>query len=248
MKVRIFRTAADAARSTASIAATYLEREPASVLGLPTGRTFHSVYKELVRHHAAAGSDFSRAHTFNIDEFVGLHAADRGSFSAFMQAHLFRHINLPADHVHFLDGQAPDLGAECSRFEREIAERGGLDLLLLGLGINGHIGFNEPAASLHARTHRTRLSPETRRANAAGFGGRMAAVPREALTMGMATLLEARSIVLLATGRDKAGVVRAMLRGTITTALPASFLQLHGRVEVILDRAAAQKLPAGIDR
>jgi glucosamine-6-phosphate deaminase len=247
MKVRIFRTAADAARSTASIAASYLERKPASVLGLPTGRTFRAVYKELVRLHAAGKADFSRAHMFNLDEFVGLRA-DRGSFSAFMQAHLFRHINLPADHVHFLDGRAPDLGAECSRFEREIADVGGLDLLLLGLGINGHIGFNEPAASLLARTHRARLTPGTRRANAAGFGGRMAAVPREALTMGMATLLEARSIVLLATGRDKAGVVRAMLRGTVTTALPASFLQLHGRVEVILDRAAARKLPAGIDR
>jgi glucosamine-6-phosphate deaminase len=248
MKVRILRTAADAAMSTASTAATHLERKAASVLGLPTGRTFRAVYKELVRLHAAGQADFSRAHTFNIDEFVGLHAMDRGSFAAFMQTHLFRYINIPADRVHFLDGRAPDVGAECSRFEREIAGVGGLDLLLLGLGINGHIGFNEPAASLQARTHRARLTPETRRANAAGFGGRMAAVPREALTMGMATLLEARSIVLLATGRDKAGAVRSMLNGDVTTALPASFLQLHGRVEVILDRAAARKLPAGIDR
>ena len=188
MKVRILRTAADAARRD-GLNRGDPSRAQAS-LGAGVADRPH-VPRRLQGACSAARcrkADFSHAYTFNIDEFVGLRPTDRGSFSAFMQTHLFRHINLPDSHVHFLDGRAPDLKAECSRFEREISRLGGIDLLLLGLGTNGHIGFNEPATSLQGRTHRARLTPETRRANAEGFGGRMAAVPREALTMGMATL------------------------------------------------------------
>ncbi len=170
------------------------------MLGLPTGRTAEPVYEALVRLRP----DFSRAHTFNLDEFLGLPSGDPRSFHAFMHRHLFSRVNVPARHVHFLDGAAKDPDAECARFERAIAAAGGIDLLVLGIGGNGHVGFNEPGAALVLRTHRARLTLATRRANAGPFGGRVTSVPREALSMGMGTILAARAIVLVATGRSKA--------------------------------------------
>ena len=144
--------------------------------------------------------------------------------------------------MHFLEGNAKDPDAECARYEAAIVEAGGIDLQILGLGTNGHIGFNEPAPGLAARTHRVELRPETRRSNAGLFGGHAEAVPREALSMGMATILQARRLVLLATGASKVGCVRKMIEGPLTTLLPASFLQLHSRVEVMLDAAAGRDL------
>jgi glucosamine-6-phosphate deaminase len=173
---------------------------------------------------------------------VGLSSTDRRSYCAFMRAHLFSRINLPDAHIHFLNGRARDDRAECDRFEREIAELGGMDLLLLGIGANAHIGFNEPARVLHARSHKTRLTIQTRRANLSLFGGRLDRVPREALTMGVGTMLDARAIVLIATGREKARAVGSMFDARISTERPASVLQLHPNVEVILDLPAAEKL------
>jgi glucosamine-6-phosphate deaminase len=238
MTVRVFRNAGEAARAAAAVVIAQIARKPASVLGLPTGRTSLPVYDELVWLHTQGAADFSRAHTFNIDEFAGVDA-----FRAFMEQHVFSRINLPADHIHFLDGTSNDPRAECARFEREIASCGGMDLLLLGIGANAHIGFNEPARTLRARTHRARLAIDTRRANAPLFGGRLERVPCEALTMGIATMMEARAIVLIATGRSKAPAVGAMLNGEISTAVPASVLQLHPDCELILDAAAAEQLP-----
>ena len=238
MKVRIFADAARASRAVARLVARQLEVKPASVLGLPTGRTSVAVYKELVR----LGPDFSRASTFNLDEFVGLPGQNRRSFRAFMDRHLLCCVNIPAGHVHFLDGAANDVDAECARFERAIAAAGGMDLLVLGIGANGHIGFNEPGAALFARTHRARLTAATRRANAGLFAGQPSKVPREALSMGMGTILAARAIVLIATGRSKARAITAMFSGRITPSLPASFLQLHPDTTLVLDRAASKDL------
>src|SRR5262249_22256022 len=137
---------------------------------------------------------------------------------------------------------AKDVAAECERYERAIARAGGIELQILGLGLNGHIGFNEPGRALAARTHCTRLTPGTRRANAALFGGRVGAVPRYALSMGMATIHHAHRIVLVATGASKARCVERMIHGPVTPWLPASFLQLHSRAEVWLDRAAAASI------
>jgi glucosamine-6-phosphate deaminase len=248
MNVRVFRTAEEAAHAAAAAVAAQLSRKPASVLGLPTGRTSLAVYDELRRLHEFGGADFSHAHTFNLDEFVGLSSSDTRSYCAFMQTHLFTRINLPASHIHFLNGGARDHEAECERFEHEIATLGGMDLLLLGIGANAHIGFNEPARTLHARSHKTRLAVATRRANASLFGGRLDRVPREALTMGVGTMLDARAIVLIASGREKARAIGSMFEGRITTERPASVLQLHPNVEVILDLRAAEKLPqSGFD-
>ena len=164
-----------------------------------------------------------------------------GSYRAFMQRHLFDRVKVPPRRIHFLNGAARNAAAECARYERAIARARGIDLQILGLGVNGHIGFNEPAATLLARTHRTRLTLATRRANRFLFGNRLDAVPREALSMGMATILHARRVVLLATGREKARSVEGMIAG-LTPKLPASFLQLHQDVEVWLDRGAASRL------
>src|SRR3989338_6003078 len=154
MKVRIFDNAAQASRTAARVIARQLTRQPASVLGLPTGRTSVAVYKELVRLRP----DFSRAHTFNLDEFVGLAPQNRRSFHALMDRPLFCRVNIPAAHVHFLNGAARDLDAECARFERAIVSAGVLDLLVLGIGANGHIGFNEPGAALLPRPQRAPLA------------------------------------------------------------------------------------------
>ncbi len=209
MHIRVFATPPAAARALAADIAGAIARQPAIVLGLPTG---------------------------------GVAASDPRSYRAFMQRHLFDHINLPARGVHFLDGRATNAARECARYERAIRRAGGIDLLILGLGANGHIGFNEPGPALIARTHRTRLAPATRAANASLFGGRPRDVPSEALSMGMVTILRAKRIVLLATGASKARCVERMINGPLTTRLPASFLQLHRNVEVWLDRAAASRL------
>jgi glucosamine-6-phosphate deaminase len=248
MNLRVFQTSDEAAHAAASAVAAQLSRKPASVLGLPTGRTSLAVYDELVRLHQSGGADFANAHTFNVDEFLGLRSSDTRTYCAFMQKHLFTRINLPAGHIHFLNGAAPDYGRECERFEREITDLGGMDLLLLGIGENAHIGFNEPGRALQTRTHRTKLAPGTRRANVSLFNGRLDRVPREALTMGIGTMLEARAIVLIATGREKARAVASIFDGRLSTERPASVLQLHANLEVILDLSAAQKLPqSGFD-
>ncbi len=201
------------------------------------------MYAELVRLTQAEQIDWSRVRTFNLDEFVGLGDSEPGSYRAFMHERLFKHVNIHREHIGFLDGRATDLEAECARYESAIAAADGLDLVVLGIGANGHIGFNEPADTLAARTHRVILDDATRAGNALWFRGDVRAVPREALTMGMATILSARRVTLMATGEAKAEAVCAMLEGGITTRLPASFLQLHPDVQVLLDEPAGECLP-----
>lgn len=242
MRVRVFRTAEAVGRALALDVARELAERPDTVLGLPTGRTPIPLYREIVRLYQAGRADFSRATTFNLDEFLGLDPDDPRSYRAFMRRHLFDHVNLSPRRIHVLNGVAADVERECRRYERAIDRAGGIDLQILGLGMNGHIGFNEPARALVARTHCTRLKPATRRANAAFFDNRVRSVPREALSMGMATILQANRIVLVATGATKARCVRRMLEGPVTPRLPGSFLQLHRHAEIWLDRAAASRL------
>jgi glucosamine-6-phosphate deaminase len=241
-RVAIFPSDRAAARALARRIAGALARNPRLVLGLPTGRTPVVLYRELASLAAHGEADFSAATTFNLDEFVGIPPSDPGSYRSFMEAHFFSRVTVSASRMNFLDGSAPDLDAECARYERAIDEAGGIDLQVLGIGTNGHIGFNEPARELQSRTHRVVLRPESRRSNAALFGGDVSRVPGEALSMGMATILQARAIVLLATGRSKASCVERVVHGPLTTELPASFLQLHHDVDVMLDEAAADRL------
>jgi len=217
-------------------------RRPSIVLGLPTGRTPLLLYAELIRVTRETPVDWSQVRTFNLDEFVGLGAGDPGSYATFMRERLFDGIGVTPTQVEFLDGRAADLEGECARYEAALARAGGMDVLILGIGINGHIGFNEPADALVTRTHRATLDDRTRAANALWFGGDVSRVPRAALTMGMATILSARSIVLIATGEAKSDVVREMLDGGVSTRVPASFLQLHPQVTVMLDELVADGL------
>ena len=207
----------------------------ALVLGLPTGRTPIALYEELVRLTRVERVDWSAVKTFNLDEFVGLGADDAGSYRRFMQTRLFDHVNLREEHIGFLDGRAADLELECARYDRAIAAAGGIDIMILGIGANGHLAFNEPSTTLVARTHRATLDAETRASNALWFGGEVARVPPEALTIGMAAILQSRALVLIGTGESKAEAVRAMLSGGITTSVPASFLALHPRVTMMFD-------------
>jgi glucosamine-6-phosphate deaminase len=240
--IRIFDNPEQTAAAVAQRVADALAREPALVLGLPTGRTSIGVYEQLRELQATGRVDFARAVTFNLDEFAGIPPSHPGSFRSFMDRHLFAHVNLPPTQIHFLNGVAEDPDAECEWYETAIDAAGGIDLQLLGIGSNGHIGFNEPGEELTARTHRVRLAESTRRDNAILFDGDTARVPREALSMGMGTILKAGGLVLMAIGERKAHCVERALRGPISTHLPASFLQLHGQVELYLDRAAAGRL------
>jgi len=219
-----------------------LSLNPRLVLGLPTGRTPVALYRELRSRSQRGHVDWSQVRTFNLDEFVGLGAGDAGSYRSYMQAELFDHVRIEPLNAGLLDGRAANLAAECARYERAIALAGGIDIQILGIGANGHIGFNEPADSLAAETHVAVLQQDTRAANAGWFGGHLSAVPTHALSMGMATIMGARAIVLMATGEEKSAAVAGMIDGPITTRLPASFLQLHSRVTVMLDRGAALRL------
>jgi glucosamine-6-phosphate deaminase len=238
-RVHVFPTDRAAARALAARISSALSANPRLVIGLPTGRTPVGFYHELA---AKRRVDFSQATTFNLDEFLGIPPTHAGSYRRYMEDHLFGRVNLARERINFLDGSAPDPTAECARYEGAIADAGGIDIQILGLGTNGHIGFNEPARELQARTHRVRLKPETRRSNAALFGGEVSSVPAEALSMGMATILQSRAVVLLATGRSKAACIERAVNGPITPELPASFLQLHREVDVMLDEAAAERL------
>lgn len=242
MVVTVLETPADVALAVAARVAEAITARPALVLGLATGHTPIGAYAQLRRLHQEGRADFSQVSTFNLDEFVGVAGDHPGSFRQFMARHLFTGVNLPAGRIGFLDGTAGDLDAECRRYDAAIAAAGGIGLQLLGIGANGHIGFNEPADSLIARTHRVRLLESTRRDNAMLFEGDPSKVPPEALTMGVGSILGSEAILLIATGAGKADCVAGTVAGPVTTRLPASLLQLHRRVEVIVDRAAAAKL------
>jgi glucosamine-6-phosphate deaminase len=242
MVIRVFHDATALARALAADVARALRSNPRLVLGLPAGRTPIPLYDELARLHGEGGADFRRARAFNLDEFIGVAANHPGSYRAFMRQKLFDRINLPSTSADAPRGDAQNVARECARYERAIDRAGGIDLQILGLGLNGHIGFNEPASAHVARTHRARLSLATRRANAPLFGERVRAVPREAISMGMATILGARRLVLIATGVGKAAAVQRLVEGPVTTRLPASLLQLHPRAEIWVDRDAASRL------
>jgi glucosamine-6-phosphate deaminase len=242
VEIRVFRTTEEWAQSAARRVAETLHRRPNVVLGLPAGRTPIGVYAELGRLAASGEADFSRAAAFVLDEFVGVEHTHPASFHRFIREHLIEQVGLPLDRFHGLNGAADDLQAECDRYEAAIQRAGGIGLQLLGIGGNGHIGFNEPGSELPGRTHRVTLLEATRKASAALFDGDIARVPREAVTMGMGTILKAEIVILLAAGEGKAASVERMVRGPITPQLPASFLQVHRAVEVYLDRLAASRL------
>jgi glucosamine-6-phosphate deaminase len=235
-------TAAHAARLAAHVVAERVRARPELVLGCATGRTMDAVYDELVRLVRAGELDLSRCTTFNLDEYVGLPPSDERSYHHTMRTKLFERAGIAPQRTHLPNGIAADLASEAREYERRIADAGGIDLQLVGLGRTGHIGFNEPLSSLMSRTREKALTPETRAQNAPFFGGDPDAVPRRALTMGVGTILDAREVLMLVTGAEKAEILAAATEGPITARISATALQLHPRCTVIVDEAAASSL------
>lgn len=209
---------------------------PECVLALPTGKTPIRVYDNIVKWYHTGIVELSRTVIFNLDEYCGLPAQHPGSYKRYMDKHLFRHLAVRAAYIP--DSEAVDPAAECRRYEETIARYNGIDLAVLGIGVNGHIAFNEPGTPWESVTHVAVLSPETREREAGHFG-QLKNVPAKAITMGIRTIMNAREILLLATGEEKAKAVQRSLLGPVTPDTPASVLQLHPNVTVLLDRAAA---------
>jgi glucosamine-6-phosphate deaminase len=227
--------------AAANIIIGQIQTTPRAVLGLATGGTPVGIYQEIVREFQRGMFSFRSVTTFNLDEYVALPIEHHESYHSYMRQHLFGHIDLPFSQSHIPDGNAPDLDEECRRYDELIENAGQIDLQLLGLGHNGHIGFNEPAHALIRATHVVDLAEATREANARYFAT-IEDVPKQALTMGVGTILKAKKILLVVKGEDKADIVQRALKGPITTDCPASLLQTHPNLIVLLDTAAARRM------
>jgi glucosamine-6-phosphate deaminase len=237
MEIIIQPTAEAATSIAARLMGRLLREKPKAVLGLATGSTPLLLYRELVQMKL----DWRRVTTFNLDEYIGLSPAHPASYHSFMHENLFRQVNIPEKNIHIPDGMAGDIPALCERYEKQIRAAGGIDMQLLGIGSDGHIGFNEPTSSLASRTRIKTLTATTRRDNARNFGGE-AQAPHHVITMGIGTIMEARHCLLLAFGKKKARAIAGAVEGPITAMNPASALQWHPRVTVCLDEAAASGL------
>jgi glucosamine-6-phosphate deaminase len=224
----------------ADIVAARIRTKPDAVLLMPTGTTPLGMYGRLVGLHAEEGLSFARATFFNLDEYLGLAPDHPASYHVYMEENFYELVDADPVRVHVPDGSAPDPETECERYEATIREAGGVDLAVLGIGRNGHIGFNEPGASFGSRTRVVRLAESTRRVNAADFEGNRA--PERAITVGMATVFEAREVLLLASGANKAGAVAAAVEGEISESVPASMLRRHPNATFLLDGEAASSL------
>ncbi len=230
------------ARLAADAVATLLARKPDAVLGLATGSSPLKVYDELARRHAEHGLSFARARAFMLDEYVGLAADHPERYRNVIETEIASRVDFPPDAVQGPDGLADDLVAACAAYERAIEAAGGVDLQLLGIGTDGHIAFNEPGSSLASRTRIKTLTEQTRVDNARFFGGDVDQVPRHCLTQGLGTIMQARHLVLLATGRGKAEAVHQLVEGPVSALWPATILQFHPHVTVRVDGAAASRL------
>lgn len=227
----------DMSRKAASVIAAQVVLKPESVLGLATGSTPIGAYQELIRRHEAGELDFSQVSTYNLDEYRGLAHDDPQSYHFFMERELFSHVNIDRSRTHVPDGANEDAEAACTGYDELVAQAGYPDLQLLGIGNNGHIGFNEPDTAFSKGTHCVDLTESTIEANSRLFES-AEDVPRQAYTMGIQTIMRARRVLVIASGEKKAQAVRAMCQGPISPACPASILQLHPNVIVIADAAA----------
>jgi len=240
MNIIICPTAEAASLRAADMITEAVRKRPETVLGLATGSTPTLLYKALIQAHRD-GLDFSRVRTFNLDEYHGLAPDHPQSYRRFMEEQLFNHLNLDLANTHVPDGLAKDVAAHCAAYEAEIKAAGGIGIQVLGIGSNGHIGFNEPASSLVSRTRLVALTQQTISDNARFFDA-ADEVPRHAISMGIGTILEAKRCIMLCFGEHKAKAVRAAIEGGVSQFTPASALQMHPDTTVFLDEAAAADL------
>jgi len=237
MEIIIQATPEAATDAAARIIARLLREKPGAVLGLATGSTPLPLYRALI----AMNLDWSKVTTFNLDEYIGLPREHPRSYHSFMWENLFKHVNIAGENIHIPDGMTKNVPEFCANYEEQIRTAGGIDLQVLGIGTDGHIGFNEPTSSLASRTRIKTLTPLTRKDNARFFGSEEK-VPHHAITMGIGTIMEARQNLLLAFGSNKASAIAGAVEGPVTSMNPASILQLHPAVKVFLDETAARGL------
>jgi glucosamine-6-phosphate deaminase len=244
VRARVFPDYEAISTAVAYVVAGKLEEEPSTVFMLPTGITPLGMYERLVEIHRSGGLTFANATFFNLDEYLGLAPDHRASFHVYMKENFYDLIDADPARVFVPDGTAPDPEAECERYEAAIREAGGIDVCVLGIGRNGHIGFNEPGAPFDSRTRVVALSESTRKINASDFEADRA--PGRAITVGMATIFDSQSVLLLASGTNKAGAVAAAVEDEVSESMPASMLRNHPNAVLFLDEAAASDLGHGV--
>ena len=238
MEIIICNSPEEASKMGAQIVATTIKNNSKTVLGLATGKTPTGLYKELIVQHKNGDFSFQDVTTFNLDEYVGLEASNPESYRHTINSIFLDHTDINMDNTYVPDGLAQDIPEQCNQYEILITKKGGIDLQILGLGNNGHIGFNEPSSSLASRTRIKTLTKNTLTVNQ----NSETPPPKHCITMGIGTIMEAKHCILLAMGESKANAVAAFVEGPVTASVPASALQWHPHVTVILDKAAASKL------
>lgn len=241
MEIIIQPDALQATQVAARILARLVREKPHAVLGFATGKTPLELYKTLVRMHQEDGLNFSDVTAFSLDEYVGIPSEHPASFHSYMWDHLFRHLNIPKTRIHIPDGMTKNIPSHCRKFEEDIRSAGGIDIQILGIGVNGHIGFNEPSSSLSSRTRIKTLTELTRRDSAPDFGS-LDKVPKHVITMGLGTIMDSRMCLLMAFGESKAPIIAKTVEGPVTAAVPGSILQMHPKAITVLDKEAASQL------
>lgn len=242
MEVIINQNSEEASIKAAHVIARKVREKKNAVLGMATGGTPVPMYKELIRLHKEEGLDFSEVVTFNLDEYIGLPQDHEQSYYTFMWENLFSHINIKAENVHIPDGNVEDIPAFCEAYEAAIVDAGGIDIQVLGIGTDGHVGFNEQTSSFASRTRIKTLTEQTCKDNARFFDGDVNQVPRHCITMGIGTIMDAKMTLLLAFGEGKATAIQETVEGPVTAMVPASILQHHPQAKIFIDEAASTKL------
>lgn len=247
MRVVIKDSSADCSSWTAGYIAYRIKKAAPTakkpfVLGLPTGSTPLGVYKELIKLYQNKKVSFEHVVTFNMDEYVGLPPEDKNSYHYFMQENFFKYVNIHPKNIHILNGMTKDYAAECENYERAIQAYGGIDLLLGGIGTDGHIAFNEPFSSLSSRTRIKTLAPSTIKDNSRFFGNDITKVPTQALTIGIGTIMDAKEVIIMALGANKAEAIRQGIEGCVNHLWPITALQQHRYSIIVCDKEAASGL------
>lgn len=242
MRIYLSKNYEDLSRKAANVISAQIILKPDSVLGLATGSSPLGAYRQLIERFRQGDLDFSEITAINLDEYVGLSADHSQSYAYYMNANLYHHVNILPENTHIPDGTEMDAPKECARYDKLIYQFGGIDLQLLGIGENGHIGFNEPGTAFTRETHKAQLADGTIAANARFFDS-VRDVPTHAYSMGIGGIMQARHILLIANGEKKASALAKALCGPVTPQVPASILQLHSHVTVVCDEAAAGLLP-----
>lgn len=241
MRIIIVENYEEMSKKAAAMMASQIILKPESVLGLATGDTPLGMYKELIRMYNENMIDFSKVKTFNLDEYYGLGKDNNQSYNYYMTNNLFKHINIDKENINIPNGMVKNIEEECISYEKRIKEAGGIDIQVLGIGVNGHIGFNEPDVNFEAETHLVNLDEKTIESNSRFFKC-IEEVPTKAISMGIKTIMHSKKIVLLANGASKADAIAKTVNGKISPEVPASILQLHQDVAIIVDKEAASKL------